>query len=451
MERPKTREELHQVLRERTPRSGDLWKSSQDIVPGGLLSQARRFEPYPFYIERGQGPYIWDVDENRYIDCCLAFGVLFLGHRPPTVVEAIKAQLERGTTYGGPHALEIEFAEKFIECVPCAEQMLMCNSGTEATMQAIRIARAYTGRNRVAKFEGGYHGWHDYASWSINVKDETVMGPADRPNAVPESAGIPDQVKDTILVLPFEESAFTIIEEHASDLACVMIEPVLGGGTLPVSKEFLQKLREVTKRHGIMLMFDEVITGFRLALGGAQEFYGVEADIATYGKVIGGGLPVGAVGCSRQVMQSVINADFSVAVAGTFSGNPMTLAGGNAVLSYLMENRHLYGELAKKGDRLRNGFNEFARAKGLPSTMTGVGSLFQMHFREPPVVKPRDLLTEHAGPLHDFQMQLRLNGVFIHWLHLAFLSAAHSGEDVEEVLRAHQSAVEACFAANKDA
>jgi glutamate-1-semialdehyde 2,1-aminomutase len=447
MKQPTDEAKLEKALKDQTPKSGALWQASQDVVPGGLLSLARKFKPYPFYTDRGDGAYIWDVDGNRYIDCCMSYGVLLLGHRPPVVLEALQAQAERGTTYGTPHPLEIEFAKVFVDCVPCAERMLLCNSGTEATMQAIRVMRAFAGKDRVAKFEGAYHGWHDYASWSIYAHGDT-MGPPDRPNAVVESAGIPDAIKDTILMLPYNESAFDLIEEHADELAGVMIEPVFGGGTIPASREFLRKLREVTERTGVLLLFDEVITGFRLALGGAQEYYGVQPDLATYGKIIGGGLPVGAVGCSTEMMETVLQGDMSIAVAGTFSGNPFTLAAGTAVLTYLRENRSIYEELAAKGERLRGGFNDWARSQGLPAFMTGSGSMFQIHLKDGPIEAPRDMVGRLDGPLADLQLYLRLNGVFIPWLHLAFVSAAHSDGDIEAVLEAHQQSVAACLSAH---
>ncbi len=445
MSQPKNPEELVAALERQTPESGALWQESQDIVPGGLLSLARKFKPYPFYTERGQGPYIWDVDGNRYLDCCMAYGVLLLGHAHPVAVEAMRDQAERGAVYGTPHPLEISYSEQLIDCIPCAERALLCNSGTEATMQAIRIMRAFSGKDKVAKFEGGYHGWHDYASWSINVHEE-AMGPADRPNAVAESAGIPEAVRDTILMLPFNDSAIDLIEENASELAGVMIEPVFGGGNIPATKAFLEKLREVTQRTGVLLMFDEVITGFRLALGGAQEYYGVLPDLATYGKIIGGGLPAGAVGCSKEMMEAVLQADMSVTVAGTFSGNPMTLAAGKAVIGHLKANPQIYAGLSANGEVLRGGFNDWARSKGLPASMTGAGSMFQIHLKDSPVAKPRDLLGRLDGPLGDLQLHLRLNGVFIPWLHLAFISAAHTEADVEEVLRVHQVSVEAALA-----
>jgi glutamate-1-semialdehyde 2,1-aminomutase len=322
--------------------------------------------------------------------------------------------------------------------------MLLCNSGTEATMQGIRIMRAYTGKTKIAKFEGGYHGWHDYALWSYIIKPEK-MGPLDAPALVPNSAGIPDEIKQTMLLLPNSEAAFGLIEEHASELAGVMIEPVNGVGTLPTDPAFLKGLREVTKRTGVPLMFDEVVTGFRFALGGAQEYYGVVADLATYGKAIGGGFPIGAVGCSREMMERVVHSDFPISVAGTFSGNPMSLAAGNATLDFLIQNPQVYDEMAAKGESLRSSFNEFARRKGLPGTMTGVASLSQVHLREPPINNLRDLLEQDFDALRDFQLHLRYNGVFTPGFHWACLSAVHSEQDIERAVEAHQVALEGCL------
>ena len=289
------KEALLQELRDRTPKSGLFWKEAGDLVPGGLISGARKMEPYPVYVERAKGAYIWDIDDNRYIDCAMSFGVHVLGHGPESVLNALHEQCELGMSYGTPHTREVEFTKRLIDCVPCAEQAMVCNSGTESTLLAWRLMRAATNKPKIAKFEGCYHGWHDYAQWSVWADPEN-MGPADRPHMVAGSAGIPDGARDTVIVLPFNENAFQMIEAHAHELAGVAIEPVLGGGMLTVDKAFLQKLREVTQKVGVLLHFDEVITGFRLALGGCQELTGVLPDIATYGKIIGGGLPVGGGG-----------------------------------------------------------------------------------------------------------------------------------------------------------
>ena len=442
------RGELKESLMQRTPRSGATWDRALEVLPNGLISGARMFDPYPFYTQRADGPFIWDIDDSRYIDCCMGYGALLLGHRHPAVIEALSAQLEHGTLYGTPSELEVEFAEKFVQCAPCVQKLMVCNSGTEATMQAIRIARAFTGRHKIAKFEGGYHGWHDYAMWnsfSSGAPDAGIMGPAERPNLVPDSAGIPPAVRETMLVLPHEETAFELIEEHASDLAGVIIEPVLGGWSLPADRAFLEKLRAATQKTGVVLIFDEVITGFRLALGGAQEIYEVIPDVATYGKAIGGGMPIGAVGATREIMEAVTGGEDSIVVAGTFSGNPMTLAAGDAALDFLMGNPQVYAELAARGDRLKSGVNDFARAKGLPATMTGLGSMVQIHLTPPPIAKPRDTMGQDFDALKDLQLLLCLNGVFVPRVHIAFFSPVHSDELVEQVLHAHQVSLEACF------
>ncbi|MCF8070568.1 MAG: aspartate aminotransferase family protein [Desulfobacterales bacterium] len=437
-----TNDEMLKELANRTPKSGELWKKAQDLVPGGLLSQARKFKPYPFYADHAEGAYIWDIDNNRYIDCTMSFGVHVLGHCPPTVVDAMVDQAKRGTSYGTPHKHEIEFTKRFVDCVPCAEMAMLCNSGTEATMIGIRMMRASTKKPLIAKFEGTYHGWHDYAQWSVYV-DPEQMGPEDKPNQVACSGGIPDAVKGTVLMLPFNEKAFEMIEEHADQLAGVMIEPVLGGGAFPAGKEFLEKLREVTERTGVLLMFDEVITGFRIALGGGQEKFGVMPDLATYGKIIGGGAPIGAVAVSQKLMDDMAEAEELVSSAGTFSGNPFTLAAGAETLKYLMENKNVYADMDAKGDRLRNGFNDWAKSKGYEFCLTGMGSMFQLHQKAAPISRPRQALNQDSDIMGDLQLHLRMNKVYIPWFHLAFFSVAHTDKDLETVLSVLKDSVEA--------
>jgi glutamate-1-semialdehyde 2,1-aminomutase len=432
---------LLQELRKRTPQSGAYWEKAKDLVPGGLISGARKMEPYPVYVARGKGAYIWDIDGNRYIDCAMSFGVHVLGHGPEVVLKALHEQCELGMSYGMPHTREVEFTKRLIECVPCAEQVMVCNTGTESTLLAWRLMRAAGRKPKIAKFEGCYHGWHDYAQWNVFV-DPKTMGPAERPNMAAASAGIPDGAKNTMLVLPLNENAFRMIEEHAPELAGVAIEPVIGGGMLTVDRTFLQKLREVTQKAGVLLHFDEVITGFRLALGGCQELTGVLPDVATYGKIIGGGLPIGAVACSREMVAVARKTDDGFSAAGTFSGNPLTLSTGAAMMQYLQENRHIYDDMMVKGKYLRNSFNEWCASKGHPFCMTGIGSMFQMHAKADLPVVPRDLLGQDKEALAELQLQFRLNNVLLPWMHLAFFSAAHSRQDIEDMLRAFKAAVE---------
>jgi len=435
-----TKESILQELSNRTPKSGKYWQQSKDLVPGGLISGARKMEPYPVYVERAKGAYIWDIDGNRYIDCAMSFGVHVLGHGPEAILKALHAQCELGMSYGMPHTREVEFTERLIDCAPCAELAMVCNTGTESTMLAWRLMRAASKKPMIAKFEGCYHGWHDYAQWSV-FADPKTMGPEDRPNMLPGSAGIPNGARDTVLVLPFNENAFRLIEEHAHELAGVAIEPVLGGGMLTVDQAFLQKLREVTRRVGVLLHFDEVITGFRLALGGCQELTGVLPDVATYGKIIGGGLPIGAVACSKEMVAIAQRTDDGFSAAGTFSGNPLTLTTGAAMLKYLQENHQIYPDMMVKGEFLRNGFNEWCAAKGYPFCMTGIGSMFQIHAKADLPVLARDLAGQDQEALAELQLHFRLNNILLPWMHLAFFSAAHTQQDIEEMLRAFKASV----------
>ena len=438
----KKTEALLKKLAERTPKSGKYWQESKDLVPGGLMSGARKMQPYPVYIDRAKGAYIWDIDGNRYIDCVCSFGVHVLGHCPEPVLKALHDQADRGSSFATPHTREVEFTRRLIECVPCAEMAMVCNSGTEATLLAWRLMRAATGRQKIAKFEGAYHGWHDFAQWSV-FADPDYMGPADRPNMVPGSAGIPDGARDSMLVLPMNDNAFDLIDAHAHELAGIAVEPILGGGMLPMDKAFLKRLREVTKAQGILLHFDEVITGFRVALGGCQQLTGVLPDLATYGKIVGGGLPIGAIGCSKEMVSVAQKTDDGFSAAGTFSGNPLTLTTGAATLKYLTENSNIYDEMAAKGEFLRNGFNDYCRSEGFPFCMTGLGSMFQIHAKADLPVFPRDLIGQDKEALSQLQLHFRLNDVLLPWMHLAFFGAAHSQEDIEAMLKAFKNSVSA--------
>lgn len=437
----KKREELIEELRKRTPESDRYWRESQDVIPGGLMSGARKMEPYPIYIDHSQGPYVWDIDGNRYIDNVMSYGVHLFGHNPKSVIQAIHQQAEKGISYGAPHVAEVEFTRKLIECIPCAEQIMLCNSGTEATLLAWRLMRAAAKKPKIAKFEGCYHGWHDYAQWSVNV-DRVRMGPPDKPNMVPESAGMPDAVRDTIMILPFNEAAFSLIEEHASELAGVVIEPFIGTGTIPVDIEFLNQLREVTRKKGLLLHFDEVITGFRIALGGYQEYTGIIPDVATYGKAIGGGFPIGAVACSHKLSEEARKADDGFSAAGTFSGNPMTLAAGGAAIDLMVKEHHIYRDMMENGEYLRGSFNRYAQSKDYPLSMTGLSSLFCVHsLSEVPRV-PRDILNEKRDITIDLQLHYRFNNLLLPWMHLAFFSAVHTREIIEEMLNALKASMD---------
>ena len=435
------REQIITELTKRTPNSGKYWMTAKDLVPGGLMSGARSMKPYPVYIDRAKGAYLYDIDDNRYIDCVCSFGVHVLGHGPEPILKALHEQAEKGVTFSAPHTQEIEFTKRFIDCVPCADMAMVCNTGTESTLLAWRLMRAATGKQKIAKFEGHYHGWHDFANWSVNINPDK-MGSVNHPNMVPGSAGLAESSKDSMILLPMNYSAFDLIEEHAHELAGVAIEPLIGAGVLPVDKAFLEKLREVTQKHGILLHFDEVITGFRLALGGCQETTGVLPDIATYGKILGGGLPIGAVGCCKKLVAVAQEADDGFSAAGTFSGNPLTLATGAATLKYLKENSHVYDDMMTKGEFLRNGFNKYCKSKEYPFCMTGLGSLFQIHAKSELPLLPRDVLGQDNKALDELQLHFRLNNILLPWMHLAFFGTAHTQTDLENMLKGFKASVD---------
>jgi glutamate-1-semialdehyde 2,1-aminomutase len=442
-------DELKEEIKRRTPKSGILNKKAEEFLPNGDISSVRDFDPWPFYVERADGPKVWDVDGNEYLDFCMGWGVLFLGHRPIPNVTAIQSHLESGPIYVGiPQPMELAFGERFVQCVPCAEQIMLCNTGNEAVHKSVALARAYTGKNKIAKFEGTFHGSNEYSLWSVRPNKD-LMGPADRPNPVPVQAGMEKHAKENMVILPFgHEDAFQLIEESADDLAVIMLEPVLGvGGALPFDKEYLEKLREVTQKCGVLLLFDEIITGFRLALGGGQELFGVTPDIGLFGKALGGGSPIGAVATRKEIFDKVLNLNPPIMLTGTFSGNPVTLVNSIAMMDFLIENNPtIYNDLSQKGDYLRDSYNDFAKAKGIPSTMTGIGSMWQVHMIDPPVIEPRDRVKEDMEVVEEFNLRIRLKGIFVpEHSHIAFISPAHTDANIEELIHALKTSLEECF------
>ncbi len=447
MSREQIIESLKEEIRQRTPKSGEMQERAKVFLPEGEISAVRGFDPWPFYARRAEGARVWDIDDNEYLDFCMCYGVLLLGHRPVPNVVAIQKHLETGPIHWGiPTLKEIEFGEKFVPCVPCAEQVMLCNTGNEAVHKAVAIARAYTGKDKVAKFEGCFHGSNEYSLWSV-ICFEEFMGPVERPNAIPMQSGMPKSAEENIVVLPFgHDAAIQMIEEQADELAVVMLEPALGPGAIAFDPSFLQKLKDVCDRCGVLLLFDEIITGFRLGLGGGQELFGVTPDIGLFGKSMGGGSPIGAIATRTEIFEKVMNMFPPVMATGTFSGNAITLNNSIAMIDYLVENNPIiYRDLAAKGDRLRDSFNEFARDKGIPACMTGIGSMWQVHMSESFVI-PRDRVKENEEAVEEFNLRLRLEGIFVpEHSHIAFFSTAHSEADVEELIRAVKASLEGCF------
>jgi glutamate-1-semialdehyde 2,1-aminomutase len=434
-------------IRVRSPKSLAAWQKNRSVMPAGVGSVFRLADPFPMVIKRAEGTRVWDADDHEYLDFMLGFSVMILGNAPGEVEAAIREAMPLGTHYGQCHEREHAFAQLFCDMVPGVDKVAFCNSGTEATMYALRLARATTGRPLVAKFEGGYHGTHDFLAVSLGRPgpDADRHGPIEDPAAIPESPGFAEGAwKDTI-VLPYNHpAAFDKIRRYASRLAGVIIEPVLGaGGTIPVAKDFLAELRQITREIGAFLIFDEVITGFRLAPGGAQEFFGVIPDVSTYGKVAGGGLPFGALGGTAEAMRltEYDREPGSILIAGTFNGNPLVTAAGGAVLRRLSAEPQLYDRMNAMGDRFRSEINGFAWEEGYPATATGVGSMFWMHAHQEPVNDVRDARQGDPAASVGLRLLYRKNGLHIS-SHHGFLCTAHTDDDITQLIEIHKAAME---------
>ncbi|MGD0405049.1 MAG: glutamate-1-semialdehyde 2,1-aminomutase [Candidatus Bathyarchaeia archaeon] len=419
-------------------RSADLFEKAKKLIPGGVNSPVRAFEPNPFFTKQGKGSRITDVDGNEYIDYCLGFGPLILGHSHPRVVEAVKAQLEFGALYGTPIEQEVDFAELVSEIVPSAEMVRLVSTGGEATMASIRAARGYTGKNKFIKFEGCYHGAHD----GVLVK----AGSGASTFGVPDSLGIPEGTTRNTVVVPFNdlEKFEKAVKENKDDLAAVIVEPVIGNiGVVLPKPGFLQALRELTEVYGVVLIFDEVITGFRLALGGAQEYFGVTPDMTALGKILGGGLPMAAYVGKEDIMK-LISPSGKVYQAGTYSGNPLSVAAGLATLGLLKESgKAFYVEMERKCEAIVKPLGETVSALGLNLQINHVASMFQLFFTDKPVF---DYASTKASDNHKFMAfhaELLRKGVFIppSQFETCFLSKAHSPEDLEKTVECFSDAL----------
>jgi glutamate-1-semialdehyde 2,1-aminomutase len=421
----------------KTARSRALWEEALAVMPGGNSRTTTFFDPYPFYIQRGQGAHVWDVDGVDYLDFNGNYTSLILGHAPARVVRAVQEAAERGLSFPGPTEYEIRLAAALIRRIPSLAQVRFTNSGTEATLNAVRAARAFTGRAKIAKFEGAYHGTHDWVLVSV-APDSRAAGGRRRPRPVAWSAGLPPTVLKHVVVLPWNdaEACEQIIEREAAGLAAVLVDPLLGiGGMLPPVPGFLERLRAVTERHGIVLVFDEVIS-FRVAPGGAQERFGVRPDLTTLGKIIGGGLPVGAFGGRADIMAAYDprKGGARISHGGTFNANPLTMAAGLATLEALTP--EAYARLDALGDRLRGGVTRLLRATRRRGQVTGLGSLFCLHWTPGTLTdyrssRPRD----PQAPLRVF-MGLLNEGILLTQRGLGACSLAMTEEDVDRFVNA---------------
>lgn len=360
--------------------SQHLFAKAKEVIPGGVNSPVRAFRAVggdPVFIERGEGAWLIDADGNRYLDLIGSWGPLIMGHAHPRILSAVHVQLERGTTFGAPTALEVELAEEIVRAVPSIEKVRLVSSGTEATMSAIRVARGYTGRNKIVKFEGNYHGHADFLLAKAGSGVATL--------GLPECAGVPMQVTADTITLPFNDipTLRELFATQGESIACVIVEPVVGNmGCVPPQAGFLEALREVTIASGSVLIFDEVMTGFRLAYGGAQARFGITPDMTTLGKIVGGGMPLGAYGGKWEIMDTVAPVG-PVYQAGTLSGNPIAVTAGLAMLSLLREGGEaLYAGLERRGEWLATKIRESARNANIPVVVNQCGSMITAFFTE---------------------------------------------------------------------
>ena len=404
-------------------------------MPGGVNSPVRAFRAVggkPVFIESGEGPRLRDVDGNTYIDYIGSWGPLIAGHRPPAVTKALARILDEvGTSFGAPTAPEIELAELICELLPSVHKLRLVNSGTEATMSAIRLARGFTGRDKIVKFDGCYHGHGD----SLLVRAGSGVATL----GLPDSPGVPPGLAELTLVMPFNDSAALegLFHRTGGEIACVIIEPVAGNmGCVPPEPGYLELLRELTFRSGTVLIFDEVMTGFRVSLGGAQKLFGIRPDLTTMGKIIGGGLPVGAYGGRADIMDRVAPVG-PVYQAGTLSGNPLAVAAGLAALETL-RSENPYDLLEELSARLERGINETAVEKGARVVVNRVGSMLTLFFNEQPVTDFATAKTSDTDRFSEFHQAMLRHGVY--WppsqFEAAFVSAAHTEADIDETVEA---------------
>lgn len=422
-----------------TDRSSKLFGEAQRFIPGGVNSPVRAFKSVgggSLIIDRGDGAHIWDVDGNEFVDYVASWGPLILGHANPLVVDAIDKAARRGTTFGATTEGEIELARMIVDAVPSIEMVRLVSSGTEAVMSAVRLARGYTGRKKIVKFEGGYHGHAD----ALLAKAGSGMATL----GLPDSAGVPPSVTSDTIVLPYNDidAVRAVCESIGPEIACILIEPVAGNmGVVIPKSSFLGDLRELTNKHGILLIFDEVITGFRLSFGGAQSRFGVIPDITTLGKIIGGGMPVGAYGGRQEIMEQIAPLG-PVYQAGTLSGNSVAVAAGIATLRQLRD-CNPYDTIEAKTTAMANRLSEVAESCGVDLRVNHIGSMMTAFFTREEVVDYSTAKTSDPSKYARFFRAMLEQGIYLapSQFEAAFVSTAHTDEDISRTCDAAENAL----------
>ncbi|MCW4028839.1 MAG: glutamate-1-semialdehyde 2,1-aminomutase [Candidatus Bathyarchaeota archaeon] len=427
-------------------KSEALFLRAKKTLPGGVNSPVRAFAPYPFFVDHAEGSKLFDVDDKSYVDYCMSYGAMLLGHANPEILDAVKARLSKGTLYGAPTELEVDFAELISQVSPCMEMMRLVNSGTEATMHAVRAARGYTNRKKIIKFEGCFHGSHD------NVLVKAGSGAATF--GTPTSLGVPEETTQNTIVLPYNDEA--ALEEtfkaYGNEIAAIIVEPVMGNvGLILPKKDYLPYLRKITSQNGTVLIFDEIITGFRLALGGAQEYFGVTPDMATLGKVLGGGFPLAAFGGKKEIMQNISPVG-KIYQAGTFSGNPVSATAGYTILKILKQRKNeIYPKLERNAGELKKSLIDQAAALKLPVKVYSVASLYQIFFANTNVIDYACAKHSDAAMFDAYFHELLKQGVFIppSQYETCFVSAAHTEDDLKFTKNAFAQALNAAAKTRK--
>ena len=426
-------------FKSRTPASLSMFERASVHLPGGVAGNGKFLVPYPVYVKQAQGGEFIDLDGNRYIDLLMGGGVHILGHSAEVVMSAVETQLRSGTHYYMAAEAEVQLAEKVSQLMPHIEMVRFVNTGSEATQMALRAARAYSKRDRIAKFEGNFHGQHE----AVLISTLGAEGPDREPTSRLDSAGVPRLTRDNVLVLPYNdtERVVELISLHADELGAVILEPVsaFGLGVVAAQPDFLKALREVTARHEIPLIFDEVVTNFRLGLGGATEYFGVTPDLVCLGKIIGGGFAIGGYGGKREIMDKVVtpktglwNLSEQIFQSGCFSGNPISMVAGLAVLNEL-EKGDVYPYINGIAEKLQNGITEIGQRLGFPVLVNRAASFFQVHFGVEKIVNKRDNLKVDKKTADLFHFGLRANGIMAS-THPLFVSAGHTDQHVNSIL-----------------